>query len=117
MGKIIEISNQFFLCKVKAEYAWLQPFESLISRTMDTQREFFFENPKLLGLGRQIVPKISGAFGGIFGWFISTHFGNVSPLSMFSNNQPLFLQKKLSLSYPNAKYLFGIEIWIWAAKN
>ena len=26
------------------------------------QRELFFENPKLLGLGRQIGPKILGAF-------------------------------------------------------
>ena len=29
---------------------------------MDTQRELFFENPKLLGLGRQIGPKILEAF-------------------------------------------------------
>ena len=29
----------------------------------------------------------------IFSQFISTHFGTVSPLSMFSINQPLFLQK------------------------
>ena len=34
---------------------------------------------------------------GIFGPFIRTHFGTVSPLPMFSINQPLFLQKKLSL--------------------
>jgi hypothetical protein len=33
----------------------------------------------------------------------------VSPLSMFSINQPLFLQKTKPL-YPNPKYLFGI--WI-----
>ena len=30
---------------------------------------------------------------GIFGQTISTHFGTVSPLSMFSIIQPLFLQK------------------------
>ena len=30
---------------------------------------------------------------GTFGQFVSTHFGTVSPLSTFSNNQPLFLQK------------------------
>ena len=35
---------------------------------------------------------------------------------MFSINQSLFLQKT-KLSYPNPKYLFGIGIWIWAAKN
>ena len=67
---------------------------------------------------------------GIFGQFIRTHFGTVSPLSIFSINQgllelirrnfsspsinqPLFLQK----NYPNPKYLFGIGIWIWAANN
>ena len=54
----------------------------------------------------------------IFGLFISTHFGTVSPLYMFSINQPLFLQKTKSL-YPNPKYLFEIVIWIWiwAAKS
>ena len=31
--------------------------------TTDTQRELFFENLKLLGFGRQIRPKIYGAFG------------------------------------------------------
>ena len=34
---------------------------------------------------------------GIFGQTISTHFGTVSPLSMFSIIQPLFLQKNLNL--------------------
>ena len=42
---------------------------------------------------------------GIFGQTISTHFGTVSHLSMFSINQPLFLQKTKPL-YPNPKYLF-----------
>ena len=56
---------------------------------------FFIKNPKLLGLGRQIWQINFGAF--------------VSPFSMFSINQPLFLQKTNPL-YPNAKYLFGIGI-------
>jgi hypothetical protein len=46
---------------------------------------------------------------GIFGQFISTHFGTVSPLSMFSINQSLFLQKTKPL-HPHPKYLFGIGI-------
>jgi hypothetical protein len=50
----------------------------------------------------------------IFGLFISTHFGAVSPLSMFSIDQPLFLHKTKPL-YSNPKYLFGIGIC--AAKN
>ena len=54
---------------------------------------------------RQIVQINSGAFGQI----ISNHFGTVSPLSMFSIIQPLFLQKTKPL-YRHAKYLFGIGI-------
>jgi hypothetical protein len=33
-----------------------------IPRTTDTKREFFFENSKILGLGRQIGPKFFGVF-------------------------------------------------------
>jgi hypothetical protein len=53
---------------------------------------------------------------GIFSQTISTHFGSVSNLSMFSIIQPLFLQKTKPL-YPHPKYLFGIGILIWTAKN
>ena len=49
------------------------------------------------------------AFGVFYSQFISTHFGTVSPVSMFSINQPLFLQKTKHL-YSNIKYLFGIGI-------
>ena len=45
---------------------------------------------------------------------ISTHFGTLCSLSMFSIIQPLFLQKTKPL-YPHPKYLFGIGIW--ASKN
>ena len=55
-------------------------------------------------------------FWGIFGRNISTHFDTVSPLSMFSTIQPLF-RKKTMPSYPHPKYLFGIGIRIWTAKN
>ena len=34
-----------------------------VARTTDTQRELFFKNSKLLGLGRQIGPKFFEAFG------------------------------------------------------
>jgi hypothetical protein len=40
---------------------------------------------------------------------ISTHFGTVNLLSMFTIIQPLFLQKPKPL-YPHPKYLFGIGI-------
>ena len=38
------------------------------------------------------------AIWGIFGQSIGTHFGTVSSLSMFSINQPLFLQKPIYLN-------------------
>ena len=62
----------------------------------------FFSKSKTIGLGQTIW---ADKFWGIFGRFIS--FGTVSPFSMFSINQPLFLQKTKPL-YPNPKHLFGI---------
>ena len=51
------------------------------ARTTDAPNEaYFHQNPKLLG--RQFGHWV------IFGRFISTHFGTVSPLSIFSSNQP-----------------------------
>ena len=47
---------------------------------------------------------------------VSTLFGTVSPLSIFSIIQSLFQKQKKSL-YPNLKYLFGIRIRILAEKN
>ena len=90
-------------------------FASPKARTMDTQRDFFWKS-QTFGLGQTNWAKKFGGIWGIFSRIISTHFGTVSPLSMFSTNQPLFLQKTKPL-YPNPKYLFGIGIWIWAAKN
>ena len=40
---------------------------------------------------------------------ISTRFGTVTPFSMFSINQPLFLQKTKPL-YPNPKTYLGVEV-------
>ena len=50
-----------------------------------------------------------GGISGIFGQIISTYFGTVSPLSMFSIIQPSFLQKTKPL-YPYHKYSFRIGI-------
>ena len=44
---------------------------------------------------------------GIFSQTISTYFGTVSPLSIFSINQSLFLQKTKPL-YPHTKYFLGL---------
>ena len=62
---------------------------------------FFIEIPNL---GRQFWQINFGAFEVLFIQFISTLFGTVSPLSIFSINQLLFLQKTKPL-YPNPKYL------------
>jgi hypothetical protein len=63
----------------------------------------------MFGLGQTIW---ADKFWGKWGYFQTIYkhpFGTVSPLSMFSINQPLFL-KKLSLYKSNLKYLFGIGI-------
>ena len=83
-----------------------------------THNEAFFHwNSELLGFGRQIGQIDVGAFG-VFSTelCISTHFGTVIHLSMFYSIQPLFLQKTKPL-YSHPKYLFGIGMWIWEAKN
>ena len=47
---------------------------------------------------------------GILGQFISTNFGTLSPLSMFSINQPLFLQKlSLYIQIQNTCLGLGFE--------
>ena len=70
---------------------------------------FFSSKSQTLGLGQTIWADKFWGIWGIFERFISTHFGTVSSLSMF-------LQKTKPF-HPYAKYLFGIGIWIWPAKN
>ena len=55
-------------------------------RTTDTQRELFFRKFQTFGLGQTNWADKFGGIWGIFGQFISTHFGTVGPLSMFSIN-------------------------------
>ena len=83
----------------------------LVPRTTDAQWSLFSLKPQTFGLCRQFGQINFGAFG-----VFLAHIGTMSPLSMFSINQPLFLQKTKPL-YPNPEYLSGIGIWIWAAKN
>ena len=87
-------------------------------RTTNVQWSLFSLKSRTFGLGQtNWADKFWGVWG-IFSQTNSTHFGTVSPLSMFSIIQPLFLQKTKPL-YPQPKYLFGIRIWIWiwVAKN
>ena len=83
-----------------------------IPRSTDYGRQiktFFHLNPEFFVHGQTNWADKFWGIWGIFGQFIRTHFGTVIPLSMFSINQPLFLQKTKPL-YPHPKYLFGI--WI-----
>ena len=62
------------------------------------------------GLGQTIWADIFWGMWGIFGRLISTHFGRVSPLSMFYINQPLFLPKlSLCIQIPNMYLGLGFE--------
>ena len=68
-------------------------------------KPFFIET---FGLGLTIWADKYWGIWRIFGQFISTHFGTVSPLSMLSINQPLFLQKKTKPLYPNIYLGLGL---------
>jgi hypothetical protein len=79
---------------------------------------FFYRKSQTFGLGQTNWADKFWVFWGLFfGRFISAHFGTVSPLSSFSITQPFYSYKKTKPLYPNPKYLIGIGIWIWAAKN
>jgi hypothetical protein len=85
-------------------------YHAVITTSTDYGRPMkpFSLKSKTFGLGHKSGIYFLG-IGGIFAQFISAHFGTVSPLSMFSIIQSLFLQKTLPL-YPHPKYLFGTGI-------
>ena len=71
-----------------------------LTHGLQTPNEAIFSSKsQTFGLGQTISANKFLGLWGIFGQFISTHFGTVSPLNMFSNNQPLILQKTKPL-YP-----------------
>ena len=62
------------------------------------------------GLGQTIWADKFWSIWGIFGQFISTHFGTVNPLSMFFINQLLYLQKiSFYIPIPNIYLGLGFE--------
>ena len=83
--------------------------QCLFTRTTDTQRELFFKNPKLLGLGRQIGLKFLRKLS--YFWPNYQHyFGTVSPLSMEKCIFGSFSYKKLwfsGLKHITPKYDIG----------
>ena len=78
-------------------------------RTTDTQCSLFSLKSRTFELGQKNLAEKFWCIMDIFGRTISTNFGTVSPLSLFPNIQPLFLQKN-PLYHPHTKYLFGIGI-------
>jgi hypothetical protein len=100
-GYLLSIVSCLFVCLI---------FLLQIIHGLRTPNEAFFPlKSRIFGLGQtNWADKLWGIWG-MFGPTISTHFGTVSPLSMFSNIQPLFLQKT-KLLHPHPKYLFWIGI-------
>ena len=80
-------------------------YRTILNTHYGQQERAFFGKSQTFGLGQTNWAQIFWGILGIFEQFISTNLGAVSPFSMFSINQSLFLQKSL---YPNPKYLFGI---------
>ena len=86
--------------------------------TMDAQWSLFSLKSRSSGFGQTKWANKFWGIWGIFGWTISTHFSAVSPLSMFSIIQPLFLKKTKPL-YPNSVIFtsqiciyLGFEFWL-----
>ena len=103
------VSNNYLL-QIKATLCSLTP------RTTDTQWSLLSLKSRTFGLGQTNWANKFWVIWGIFSRTISIHFDVVSPLSMFSIIQPLFLQKtKPVFSHP--KCSFGIGSWIWVAKS
>ena len=71
-------------------------------------KPFFSLKSKTFGFGQTLWADKFWGIWGIFGRIISTYFGTVSSLSMFSINQPLFLKQKLSLYIQISNIYLGL---------
>ena len=95
----------------------ITPWQHTVHGLRTPNEAFFHWNPELLGLGRKIMQKNSGAFG-IFLAKLSAPFllqWVLCPDFLLFNL--LFLQKKPKPLYTHPKYLYDIGIWTWAEKN
>ena len=91
---LIKFLRILFDKSTKSKKVWGILFSSLevLSGTADARWSLFSLKSQTLGHGQTNWAQNFWGIWGSFGQFISTHFGTVSPLSMFSINQP-FLQK------------------------
>jgi hypothetical protein len=90
-------------------YFFLEALNFIVSAAdYGRQRKLFSLKSRTFGLGEKNWADKFWGIWGIFGRTISTHFCTVSPLSMFSIIQALFIQKTKPLN-PHPKYAF----WDW----
>ena len=110
--QIIQIKSQVLKLDLKNQQkhefefsrAWdlfIGAIDDQYHRIRTSNEAFFQQNPQLLVMG----------IWGTFGQSISTHFGTVSSLSMFSIIHPLFLQKpNLYIQIPTIYLGLGFEL-------
>ena len=98
-----------FLCLFAENISWNCWWKS--TQTTNAQWSLFLFKSRTLGLGQSNCADEFWGIWGIFGQTISTHFGTVSPLFMFSITYSTIIStKKNKPLYPHSRYLF---IWDW----
>ena len=102
------LADKFQLCPVWLETGIADHHGQYHGLRMPNEA-FFLSKSQTFGLAQTIWADKFWGIWGIFGQVISTHFGTVSPLSMFFINQLLFLQKTKPL-YSNHKYLLDLKL-------
>ena len=101
---VLKLSMSIFYCNFFAVFEKMLSWEKLFTLSLATtdygrpMKPFFIEI-QIFGHGQTNRADKFWSIWGIFGQTISTQFGTVSPLSMFSIIQPLFLK--------------NIFIWDW----
>ena len=106
------ISYQMFVAKGRYKHGVLVQWSHGLRRP---NKAFFYWNLELLGLGRKIGQLNSGAFGVFSSELSAPVLVQWVPCFLLFNH---YFYKNVSLyMYPHPKYLFGIGIGIWAAKN
>ena len=107
-GCVVSVSN-----KAEQTRQLGQHIQYIHTHGLRTPNEaFFHRNPKLFGLGQTIWAEIFCAIWGILGRFVSTHFGTVSPLSMFFIKSTIIFTKKTKPLYLNPEICLGLGLVI-----
>ena len=91
-GQIVSLERAFFF-SVDSHSPTQDLYDAHRHGLWTPNEAFFLFKSRTFGLGQSNWANKFWGIWGIFGQTISTHFGTVSPLSMFSIIRPLFLQK------------------------